>query len=80
MCKTISSWVRKVLCNAKAHMPMGAVQGTAASVTLAVGVSLASILQVADWARFQHKLDIILPHISLLQIGTSLAICWAVRS
>ena len=45
--KTISSWVRKVLCVAKAHMSLG----VAASATLAAGVSLVSILQAGDWAR-----------------------------
>ena len=29
--KTISSWVRKVLCVAKAHMSLGSLQGAAAS-------------------------------------------------
>ena len=46
--KTIFSWVRKVLCVAKAHMSPGSLQGTAA---LAAGVSLVSILQTGDWAR-----------------------------
>ena len=46
--KTISSWVRKVLCVAKAHMSLGSVQGVAA---LAADVSLVSILQAGDWAK-----------------------------
>ena len=46
--KTISSWVRKVLCVAKAHMFL---QGAAASAALAAGISLVSILQAGDWAR-----------------------------
>ena len=49
--KTISSWVRKVLCVAKAHMSPGSLWGAAASAALAVGVSLVSILQAGDWAR-----------------------------
>ena len=40
--KMISSWVRKVLYMAKAHMYLGAFAGA---------VSLASILQAGDWAR-----------------------------
>ena len=46
--KTISSWVGKVLCIAKAHMSPGSLWGAAA---LAAGVSLVSILQAGDWAR-----------------------------
>ena len=49
--KTISSWVRKVLCVAKAHMSPGSLQGAAAFAALAAGVSLVSILQTGDWAR-----------------------------
>ena len=45
--KTISSWVRKVLCVAKAHMYPGSVWGAASLVD---GVSLVSILQAGDWA------------------------------
>ena len=47
--KTIFSWVRKVLCVAKAHMSPCSLWGGAAA--LAAGVSLASILQAGDWAR-----------------------------
>ena len=36
--KTISSWVRKVLCVAKANMSLGSVQGVAASAALVAGV------------------------------------------
>ena len=46
--KTISSWVRKVLCVAKAHVSLGSLQGVAASAALAAGVSLVSILQAGD--------------------------------
>ena len=49
--KTISSWVRKVLCVAKAHMSLGSLWGVAASAALAAGVSLVTILQAGDWAR-----------------------------
>ena len=38
--KTISSWVQKVLCVAKAHMSLGSLWGVAASAALAAGVSL----------------------------------------
>ena len=42
--KTISSWVRKVLCVVKEHMFLG-------YVALVADVSLMSILQKGDWAR-----------------------------
>ena len=48
--KTISSWVRKVLCVAKAHMSPGFLWGAAASAALVAGVSLVSIMQTGDWA------------------------------
>ena len=43
--KTISSWVRRVLCIAKAHMSLGSLQGVAASAALEAGVSQVTILQ-----------------------------------
>ena len=49
--KTISSWVRKVLCVAKAHMSPGSLWGVATSAALAAGVSLVTILQAGDWTR-----------------------------
>ena len=49
--KTISSWVRKVLGVAQAHMSLGSLQGVAASAALAAGVSLLTILQAGDWTR-----------------------------
>ena len=50
MCaKTISSWVRIVLCVAKTHMSPGSLQGAAA---LVAGVSLMSILQAGVWDSF----------------------------
>ena len=49
--KTISSWVRKVLGVAKAHMSLGSLWVVAASAALAAGVSLVTILQVGDWTR-----------------------------
>ena len=49
--KTISSWERKVLCVAKAHMSPGSLWGAAASTALVAGVSLVSILQAGDWTR-----------------------------
>ena len=49
--KTISSWVRKVLGVAKAHMSLGSLWGVAACAALAAGVSLVTILQAGDWTR-----------------------------
>ena len=49
--QTISSWVRRVLCVAKAHMSLGSLCGIAASAALIAGVSLVTILQAGDWAR-----------------------------
>ena len=49
--KTISSWVRNILCVAKAHMSLGSLWGVAASAALVAGVSLVTILQAGDWAR-----------------------------
>ena len=49
--KTISSWVRKVLGVAKAHMSLGSLWGVATSAALAAGVSLVTILQAGDWTR-----------------------------
>ena len=49
--KTISSWVRKVLSVAKAHMSLESLSGVAASEALAAGVSLVTILQAGDWTR-----------------------------
>ena len=49
--KTISAWVRKVLCVAKAHMSLGCPWGVAASAALASSDSLVTILQTGDWAQ-----------------------------
>ena len=49
--KTISSWVRKVLCVTKAHMSPGSLWGVATSATLAAGVSLVTILQADNRTR-----------------------------
>ena len=49
--KTISSWVWKVLSDAKAHMSPGSFQGGAASAGLVAGVSLVTILQAGDCTR-----------------------------
>ena len=48
--KTISSWVRKVLCVAKAHMSPHSLWGAPSSAALVAGVTLVSILQAGDWA------------------------------
>ena len=45
--KTISSWVRKVLCAAKAHLWIL----SAGAAVLAAGVSLVSILLAGDWVQ-----------------------------
>ena len=49
--KMKSSWVRKVLGIAKAHMSLGTVQGATMSAALVAGISLVSILQSGDWGR-----------------------------
>ena len=49
--KTISSWVREVFCVAKANMSLGYLRGVGASVALAAGVSLVTILQAGDSTR-----------------------------
>ena len=49
--KTISSWVRKVLCVAKAHMSPVSLGVAAASAALVAGVSLIFILQAGDWTK-----------------------------
>ena len=52
MCaKMISSLVGKVLCNAKVHVSLGAVQGAIGSAALAAVVSLTPILQAGNWTR-----------------------------
>ena len=75
--KTISSWVRKVLHVAKAHIFLGSSWGAAA---LAAGVSLVSIRRQESGPEFQCQLDTIFPPTSLLQIGTMVlyrVLCWA---
>ena len=49
--KTISSWIRKVLCVAKAHMSLGCLWRAAAFAALAAGFFLVPILQTGDWAN-----------------------------
>ena len=36
--KTVSSWVKKVLSNAKAHVSLGTLQGVVASTVLVAGI------------------------------------------
>ena len=48
VCAKTISWVRKVLCVAKAHMSPGSLWGIAASAALAASVFLVSILQAGD--------------------------------
>ena len=52
--KTISSWVRKVLCVAKAHMSLGSLQGVAASAALAAGVSWCPSCRQVTGPEFLH--------------------------
>ena len=79
--KTISSWVRKVLCVAEAHMSPGSLQGVAASAALVVGVSLVTILQAGvTGPEFLNQLGTISLATLLLQIGTRTLCsmqCWA---
>ena len=49
--KTISSWVRTVLCVARAHMSLGTLWGAAASAALVAGVSLISVMHAGDRAN-----------------------------
>ena len=50
--KTISFWVRKVLGIAKDYMFPSTFSGAVVLATLVAGVSLMSILQAGDWAKF----------------------------
>ena len=52
--KTISSWVKKVLDIAKAHMSPSTLCSVMVSSALVAGVSLVSILQAGDWARVSN--------------------------
>ena len=56
--KIISSWVKKVLYIAKAHV-LGSVWEAATSAAKAAGVSLVSILQMVTGQEFLHQLDTI---------------------
>ena len=47
---TISSWLRKVLCIAKAHISLSSVLGATTSAILVASVSLISIPKAGDWA------------------------------
>ena len=49
--KMISSWLRKILSVAKAHMSQCTLQGAAASGAFAAGVSLVFNLQAVDCTR-----------------------------
>ena len=78
--KTISSWVREVLCVAKAHMSPGYLWGAATSAALAAVVSLVSILRASDWGRVSTPARHFSPPTLLLQIGTRTLysmLCWA---
>ena len=78
--KTISSWVRKVLGVAKAHMSLGSLWGVAASAALAAGVSLVTILQAGDGPEFLLQLGTISLPTLLRRIGTRILCsmpCWA---
>ena len=78
--KTISSWVRKVLCVAKVLMYLDFSWGAAASAVLVAGISLVSILQAGDWARVSTPAGYYIPPTFLLQIGIRTLynmLCWA---
>ena len=70
MCdKPFSTWVRKVLCVAKAHMILGMFWGFIASAVLAAGISEVSILQDGDLARVSTTATHIFLNIPLQQIS-----------
>ena len=78
--KTITSWVREVLCVAKVHMSLGSLWGVAASAALEGGVSLVTILQAGDWARVSTPARHYFSTSLLLQISTRTPCsmqCWA---
>ena len=78
--KIISSWVREVICVAKAHMCLGSLQGAASSAALAAGVSLVSILQAGNWAKVSTQARHYFPPTLLLGISTRILysmLCWA---
>ena len=78
--KTISSWVRKVLCVAKAHMFSGLSLVGCSFCSLVAGVSLVSILQEGDWAKVSTPDRHYFPPTLLLLIGTRTLysmLCWA---
>ena len=64
--KTISSWVRKVLCVAKAHMSPDSLWRPAASAALVAGVPLVSIWQAGDWARVSTLVRLFFPYITTM--------------
>ena len=68
--KTISSWVRKFLCVAKARMSLGSLRRAAASVALVAGASLVSILLAGDCAKVSTPARHYCPPTLLLQIST----------
>ena len=78
--KTISSWVRRVICVAKTHMPLGSLLGAAVTAALVASVSLVSMLQAGDWPEFLNQLETIFSPTSLWWIGTKILysmLCWA---
>ena len=78
--KTISSWVRKVLCVAKAHMSPGSCLGVAASAALAVVFPWYPFWRQVTGPEFLHQLGTISPPTLLLQISTRTlysVLCWA---
>ena len=71
--KTISSWVKKVLCIAKAHMSLGFLWGAAAC-------PYCTSCRQVTWPEFLHQVDTAFVPTLLLQIGTKILYivpCWA---
>ena len=78
--KTISPWVRKVLCVAKAHMSLGSLWGLHfCGLSGWCFPECPSCRQVTG-PKFLHQQDSIFPPTLLLQIGTRTLyslLCWA---
>ena len=70
VCAKVSSWVRKFLHIAKAHMFLNILQCDAAFVASAASVSQVSTIQAGDLARASTPERNHFLHTSLPQIGT----------
>ena len=81
--KMISSWLRKVLNIANAHMSLGILQVAAESAVLVAGVSIVSILQAGDGTRVYSPARHFSKYILLLWISTRIqwsVLSWALES